>query len=249
MKAVDSLTVSVEAGEVFGLLGPNGAGKTTVIKMLTTLLPPTSGHARVGGFDIEHRTSRVRRIIGYVPQMVSADGSLNGYENLLVFAKLYDLPRAERKKRVLDALETMGLLDAANRLVRTYSGGMIRRLEIAQAMLHAPKVLFLDEPTIGLDPMSRQAVWERIRQLRSEYGTTILMTTHYMDEADALCGRVAIMHLGRMKALGTPAELKASVGADATLEQVFVHYVGTTIESGDAYRETKRIRRTARRLG
>jgi ABC-2 type transport system ATP-binding protein len=144
----------------------------------------------------------------------------------------------------------MGLTDAENRLVRTYSGGMIRRLEIAQAMLHIPQVLFLDEPTIGLDPMSRHAVWERIRQLQSVYGTTILMTTHYMDEADALCNRVAIMHLGKMKAIGAPAALKASVGGNGvTLEQVFVHYVGASIESGDAYRETSRTRRTARRLG
>jgi ABC-2 type transport system ATP-binding protein len=250
LKAVDSLTMAVEPGEVFGLLGPNGAGKTTVIKMLTTLLPPTSGRARVGGYDVVRRAAEVRRIIGYVPQLLSADGSLSGYENLLIFAKLYGLPRASRKARVRDALKIMDLADAADRLVRTYSGGMIRRLEIAQSMLHTPKVLFLDEPTIGLDPISRHTVWERIKHLQGQYGTTILLTTHYMEEADALCNRVLIMHLGTMRAVGTPSELKASVGGEGvTLEKVFVHYVGTSPESGDAYRETSRTRRTARRLG
>jgi ABC-2 type transport system ATP-binding protein len=250
LKAVDSLTLAVEPREVFGLLGPNGAGKTTVIKMLTTLLPQTSGRATVGGFDIARDPARVRSIIGYVPQMVSADGTLSGYENLLIFAKLHDVPRTERKTRIMDALHLMDLTDAARRLVRTYSGGMIRRLEIAQSMLHAPKVLFLDEPTIGLDPMSRQAVWERIERLRNEYGTTIFLTTHYMEEAEALCSRLAIMHLGTMRAVGTPSELRKSAGGEGvTLEQAFVHYVGSLSESGDAYRETSRIRRTARRLG
>jgi len=250
LKAVDSFSVAVEAGEVFGLLGPNGAGKTTVIKILTTLLPPTSGTAQVGGFDVVRQAGRVRRIIGYVPQMLSADGMLTGYENLLIFTKLYDLPRAERQSRVRNALELMGLSDAADRLVRTYSGGMIRRLEIAQSMLHEPRVLFLDEPTIGLDPLARQAVWERIEHLRTEYGTTILLTTHYMQEADDLCNRVAIMHLGQVMAIGAPTELKGSVGIEgATLEQVFAHYAGSSPESGGSYRETSRTRRTARRLG
>jgi len=250
LKAVDALSVAVEAGEVFGLLGPNGAGKTTVIKMLTTLLPPTSGTARVGGFDVVRQASDVRRIIGYVPQMLSADGTLTGYENLLIFAKLYDLPRAERKSRVRYALEVMGLTDAADKLVRTYSGGMIRRLEIAQSMLHEPRVLFLDEPTIGLDPLARQTVWERIEELRAEYGTTILLTTHYMEEADDLCDRVAIMHLGQVRVIGAPDELKANIGKDgATLDEVFAHYAGASAESGGSYRETSRTRRTARRLG
>lgn len=250
LAAVDMLDISIEAGEIFGLLGPNGAGKTTVIKMLTTLLPPTSGNARVGGFDVARHPGDVRRIIGYVPQMLSADGTLTGYENLLVFAKLYDLPRGEREPRVRDALALMGLTDAADKLVRTYSGGMIRRLEIAQSMLHEPRVLFLDEPTIGLDPLAREAVWERIRQLKAEFGTTILLTTHYMEEADGLCNRVAIMHQGQVMVRGTPAELKASLGGNgATLEQVFVHYAGATLESGGNYRETFRTRRTAQRLG
>ncbi|MCW5854402.1 MAG: ATP-binding cassette domain-containing protein, partial [Anaerolineae bacterium] len=166
------------------------------------------------------------------------------------FAKLYDLPRIERETRVRDALAFMGLADAADRLVRTYSGGMIRRLEIAQSMLHRPAVLFLDEPTVGLDPVARQAVWEHIEQVRSTYNTTILLTTHYMEEADRLCQRIAIMHLGKMVALGTPAELKASVGGPTTtLDEVFAHYTGDTLETGGSFRDTSRTRRTARRLG
>jgi ABC-2 type transport system ATP-binding protein len=250
LKAVDELTITVEAGEVFGLLGPNGAGKTTVIKMLTTLLPPTSGQASVTSFDVVREAAKVRRVIGYVPQMLSADGTLTGYENLLIFAKLYDLPRAERTARVRHALAFMGLADAADKLVRKYSGGMIRRLEIAQSMLHQPQLLFLDEPTIGLDPIARKAVWEHIERLRADSGTTIFLTTHFMEEADSLCSRVAIMHLGRVVAIGTPADLKASLGiAEATLDDVFVHYAGSSLDNGGSYRETSRTRRTARRLG
>jgi ABC-2 type transport system ATP-binding protein len=248
--AVDALTISVQAGEVFGLLGPNGAGKTTSIKMLTTLMRPTSGNACVAGFDIAHHPGDVRRVIGYVPQLVSADGSLSGYENLLMFAKLYDIPRAERKSRILDALVFMGLADAAGRLVREYSGGMIRRLEIAQAMLHRPRVLFLDEPTVGLDPVGRRAVWDHIETLRKDYDTTIFLTTHLMEEADSVCNRIAIMHLGRVAAIGTPEDLKASLGGTGTtLDDVFVHYGGGNLDNGGAYRETSRTRRTAQRLG
>jgi ABC-2 type transport system ATP-binding protein len=251
LTAVDQLTITVDAGEVFGLLGPNGAGKTTVIKMLTTLLPPTSGNASIAGYDVVHHASEVRRLIGYVPQSLSADGTLTGYENLAIFARLYDIPRVEREKRVRDALGFMGLADAADQLVRNYSGGMIRRLEIALSMLHRPRLLFLDEPTVGLDPLARKAVWEHIGQLRDDYGTTILLTTHYMEEADSLCGRVAIMHRGKVGAIGTPAELKASIGGDgATLDDVFAYYSGDSLEdSGGSYRETSRTRRTARRLG
>ncbi|MBI4491774.1 MAG: ATP-binding cassette domain-containing protein [Chloroflexi bacterium] len=248
--AVDALTMSVGTGEVFGLLGPNGAGKTTVVKMLTTLLPPTSGSATVAGFDIVRQAGEVRRVIGYVPQLLSADGDLTGYENLWVFAKLYDLPRAEREARIRDALAFMGLLGAADKLVRTYSGGMVRRLEIAESMLHRPRVLFLDEPTLGLDPLARQAVWEHVEQLRATYGTTIFLTTHYMDEADSLCDRVAILHRGTMAASGTPADLKAAIGkAEATLDDVFKHYAGDALETMETYREAARTRRTARRLG
>jgi ABC-2 type transport system ATP-binding protein len=248
--AVDALTISVEAGEVFGLLGPNGAGKTTTIKMLTTLLPPTSGNACVAGFDITHHAADVRRVIGYVPQMVSADGSLSGYENLLIFAKLFDIPRSERGSRIREALTFMGLTDAAEKLVRQYSGGMIRRLEIAQSMLHRPRVLFLDEPTVGLDPVARRAVWDHIERLRLDYGTTMFLTTHFMEEADTLCDRLAIMHFGRVAATGTPAALKASLGGNgATLDDVFAHYAGDALDRGGGYLETSRTRHTARRLG
>ncbi len=250
LTAVDALNLSIPAGEVFGLLGPNGAGKTTAIKMLTTLLPPTSGDASVAGYSITRQAGMVRRVIGYVPQMLSADGTLTGYENLLIFAKLYDLPRAGREGRVREALSFMGLSDAADKLVREYSGGMIRRLEIAQSMLHAPPMLFLDEPTVGLDPVARKAVWERIEELRREYGTTILLTTHYMEEADSLCDRVAIMHLGEVAACGTTAELKAAIGGQSvTMDDVFAHYTGAELESGGSFRETFRTRRVARRLG
>jgi ABC-2 type transport system ATP-binding protein len=250
LTAVDALTLSIDPGEIFGLLGPNGAGKTTTIKMLTTLLPPSSGTASIDGYDVVAQAADVRRLIGYVPQMLSADGTLSGYENLLVFARLYELPRRERRRRVEEALAFMGLTEAAHKLVRQYSGGMIRRLEIAQSMLHRPRVLFLDEPTVGLDPTARRAVWERIQEARGRLDATIVLTTHQMEEADSLCSRIAIMHRGRIVALGSPAELKASIdGGDATLDDVFIHYTGSLIESGGTYRDTRRTRRSARRLG
>ena len=250
LTAVDAINISIEQGEVFGLLGPNGAGKTTVIKMLTTLLPPTSGTASVAGYDVVRSARSVRRLIGYVPQALSADGALTGYENLLVFAKLYDLPARERKSRIYEALALVGLTDSADKLVRQYSGGMIRRLEIAQSTLHRPLVLFLDEPTVGLDPLARKAVWEHIERLRKDYNTTILLTTHYMEEADTLCSRVAIMHKGKIVVADTPENLKASLGKQgATLGDVFIHYAGDTLESGGSYREASRGRRNARRLG
>ena len=248
--AVDHITFTVGEGEVFGLLGPNGAGKSTIIKMLTTLLPPTSGRALVAGYDVARQPTAVRQLIGYVPQAISADGGLTGYENLLVFAQLYDIPRTEQSKRVREALAFMGLQEAGDRLVRTYSGGMIRRLEVAQAALHRPAVLFLDEPTVGLDPIARKTVWEHLESLRQHLRMTMLLTTHYMEEADSLCQRVAIMHLGKIMGMGTPVELKASVGGpDTTLDEVFTHYTGNTLETGGSYRETARTRRAARRLG
>jgi ABC-2 type transport system ATP-binding protein len=223
--AVNGLSISVQAGETMGLLGSNGAGKSTLIKMLTTLLPPTSGDAMVAGFDVAKEASQVRRHIGYVPQMSSVDGSLTATENLEVFAKLYSLTRAERRERVQDALEYSGLSKFADRLAGTFSGGMGRRLEIAISTLHRPRVLFLDEPTSGLDPVARDTVWDRIRTLRDEFGTTLFLTTHYMEEAESLCSRIAIMHAGHVVALGTPAELKASWGDPAaTMDDVFIHY-------------------------
>lgn len=248
--AVNQVSLEVAEGSVFGLLGPNGAGKSTIIKMLTTLLPPTSGRAVVAGFDVTRQPMEVRRRIGYVPQALSADGTLTGYENLMVFAKLYDLPRARREPVVREALKLMGLEDAADKLVRNYSGGMIRRLEVAQAMLHRPQVLFLDEPTVGLDPVARNAVWDYLKSLRSERKMTVFLTTHYMEEADQLCEYICIMHLGKIVAQGSPAELKAAVGSpETTLDTVFTHYTGNSLESGGSYRETARARRTARRLG
>jgi ABC-2 type transport system ATP-binding protein len=217
--AVDRLDLEIRAGELFGLLGPNGAGKTTTIKMLTTLLPPTSGSASVAGADIVHEAGLVRSRIGYVPQLISADGSLTGLENLQLSARLYHLSRQARDERIPEVLRFMALGEASDRLVRTYSGGMIRRLELAMAMLHRPAVLFMDEPTLGLDPTARTAVWDHVMRLREAEGTTILLTTHYMEEADELCDRMAIMHLGRIAAIGTPYELKAKVGPGATLER------------------------------
>jgi ABC-2 type transport system ATP-binding protein len=247
--AVDHLTLSVPQGSIFGLVGPNGAGKSTTLKMLTTLLPPSEGSARVAGFDVAKRPREVRSRIGYVPQLLSADGGLTGYENLMVFARLYNVPGGERRERIRLALEMMGLQEAAHTLVKRYSGGMIRRLEIAQAVLHRPSVLFLDEPTVGLDPVARRAVWEHVRELRERFNTTILLTTHYMEEADELCDGVAIMHLGRVAALGSPSDLKGQVGEGATLDDAFVHFTGNTIETGGTYRDAARTRRTARRLG
>ena len=247
--AVDGIDLDVTSGEVFGLLGPNGAGKTTTIKMLVTLLPPSAGHALVGGFDIQRQSDDVRRLLGYVPQALSADGNLTGRENLEVFAKLYDVPRKERRERIDDALSFMGLEDAAGKMVSTYSGGMVRRLEIAQTLIHRPRLLFLDEPTIGLDPVARRAVWEHLTSLRELYGTTLFVTTHYMEEAEELCTRIAIMNRGKIVALATPDELIGAVGRDdATLEDAFAHFTGATLESGGTYRDVKQARRTAGRL-
>src|SRR5580700_5543498 len=247
--AADHVSLHVPYGAIFGLLGPNGAGKTTIIKMLTTMLDPTEGTASVAGFDIVKTPAKVRRMIGYVPQMLSADGGLTGWENLALSAKLYGIGRAERKRRIEDALQFMGLSDFGRKLVKTYSGGMIRRLEIAQAMLHRPVVLILDEPTVGLDPVARRSVWERLLELRQTYGMTILISTHGMDEADELCDELAILHMGKIAAVGNPAELKAAVGPDATLDDVFARYSGVSIEQGGNYRDIRQARRSASRLG
>jgi ABC-2 type transport system ATP-binding protein len=247
--AVDQLNLHIPQGLIYGLLGPNGAGKSTTIKMLTTLLDPTGGTAKVAGHDIVTHPADVRRNIGYVPQLVSADGGLTGKENLLLSARLYGIPRSVQKARIDEALQFMGLADAAFRLVKTYSGGMIRRLEVAQAMLHRPAVLFLDEPTVGLDPVARQTVRDRLLELRSEFQMTVLISTHAMDEADELCDELAILHLGKVAAIGNPAELKAAVAPDATLEDVFVHFAGATIQEEGSYRDVRQTRSTARRLG
>jgi ABC-2 type transport system ATP-binding protein len=252
--AVDHVNLSIAPGEMYGLLGPNGAGKTTTIRMITTLLTPGTGSVRVFGLDTAARPMLVRRVIGYVPQALSADANLTGVENVELFARLFDVPRRERKQRVADALEAMGLTEAAGRLAGTYSGGMVRRLELAQSLISAPRLLVLDEPTVGLDPIARGVVWEYIARLRAEFSMTVLMTTHYMDEADAYCDRISLMHRARIRVTGSPAELRAGLGSDATLDDVFRHYTGDTLdnapseEEGDM-RDARRARRTARRLG
>jgi ABC-2 type transport system ATP-binding protein len=213
----------VREGEVFGLLGRNGAGKSTLIKILTTLLPPSAGSASIEDFDVVSQSTHVRAIIGYVPQALSADGELSGYENLRVFASLYDIPRAERAGRIAEALAFTDLQDAADRLVATYSGGMIRRLEIAQSMLHRPRILFLDEPTVGLDPVARDTVWAHIRRLRANFGTTIFMTTHYMEEAQELCSCVGILRAGKLMACGTLPELREASGRPAAMLDERLH--------------------------
>ena len=247
--AVDRATFDVQPGEIFGLIGPNGAGKSTLIKMLTTLLPPSSGTARVAGFDIAVRPAEVRRRIGYVPQLLSADGELTGYENLLLSARLYLVPHRERAARIDQALAMMGLHDVRNRLVRTYSGGMIRRLEIAQSTLHRPRVIFMDEPTIGLDPTSRHVVWQHIRALGSQSGTALLLTTHQMEEADSLCHRIGVLCAGRLVAVGSPRELKAQVGKDATLDDVFEALTGAALAVRGDYRHVREERRGVQEHG
>jgi ABC-2 type transport system ATP-binding protein len=249
--AVDHVSLLIQPGETFGLLGPNGAGKTTTIRMLTTLLKPATGRITVFGTDTA-QPMRVRRMIGYVPQLLSADASLTGWENIELFARLFDVPRAVRAERVDEALVAMGLTEPAQRLVKTYSGGMVRRLELAQALVNAPRLLVLDEPTVGLDPIARADVWEHISRLRERAGMTVLMTTHHMEEADLHCDRVALMHRGTVRATGSPAELKAMLGPDATLDDVFRHFTGGTLdeETGKGgIRDVRRARRTARRLG
>ena len=250
--AADHVNLRIEPGETVGLLGPNGAGKTTTIRMLVTLLRPLCGSITVFGVDTVARPMLVRRMIGYVPQLLSADGTLTGWENVQLFARLFDVPRRERAGRAGAALAAMGLQDAAQRRAATYSGGMIRRLELAQALINAPRLLVLDEPTVGLDPIARTDVWAYISKLRDEFGMTVLMTTHYMDEADAYCDRLALMHLGRIRATGTPGDLKASLGDQVSLDDVFRHYTGGTLgddEQKRGIRDVRRARSTARRLG
>ncbi len=214
VRAVNDVSFSVDKGEIFGLLGPNGAGKTTTIRTLLTLIPPTSGETLIYNVDTAKNSEEVRRMCGYVPQDVSADGDLTSYENVLISAKLYGMPPNERKQRIHDVLNFLELTDREYDMVNTFSGGMMRRLEIAQALVNRPKVLFLDEPSIGLDPNARRIIWGLIKKLRDEYNTTIMMTTHDMGEADELCDRIGIMNRGHLATLGKPAELKAAVGGD-----------------------------------
>lgn len=245
--AVDHVSFSVAQGEAMGLIGANGAGKTTIVKILTTLLAPSEGSVTVAGFDVVRQAMHVRRHIGYVPQLLSSDGSLTAWENLLLSARLYNVPPREVRPRIARALESMELTPFAHHLVQGFSGGMIRRLEIAQSMLHRPDVLFLDEPTVGLDPVARRAVLDHVADLRREYGTTVLVTSHYMEEIEELCDRVAMLSHGAMVAIDTPAALKAAVGPGATLDDAFAALAGTgETEAEGGYQDVRRVRRAAR---
>ncbi|HEV2422328.1 MAG TPA: ATP-binding cassette domain-containing protein [Candidatus Acidoferrales bacterium] len=221
LTAVNAISFTVEDGEIFGLLGPNGAGKTTLIRMLTTLTPPTSGTAKVGGHDIVADPNGVRHALGVIPQAFTSDPELTAEENMLIHAKLYGVPASERVALIDRLLESVDLLKFKTKLVRTFSGGMRRRLEIARGLVHSPRIMFLDEPTTGLDPVSRTNVWEMIRRLRDESHLTILLTTHYMDEADKLCDRIAIVDHGKLAALDSPTRLKDSVPGTDTVEAEF----------------------------
>lgn len=250
---VDDLDLRIERGEVFGLLGPNGAGKTTTIRLLTTLMPIQHGRVRMFGHQVGRDNTAIRYNLGYVPQQLSIEATLTGRQNVAWFARLFDVPRRERAERVEQVLVAMDLLDVADRLAAGYSGGMVRRLELAQALVNRPALLILDEPTVGLDPIARDSVWDRVRELRHTFGTTILLTTHYMDEADALCDRIALLHKGILRAVGSPGDLKAALGPQATLEDVFRHHAGAGLDEDTdtegGLRGVRSTRRTAQRAG
>jgi ABC-2 type transport system ATP-binding protein len=219
--AVNGVSFRVEHGEIFGLLGPNGAGKSTLIRILTTLLPPTSGTARIGGYDIVTRANNVRRTIGVIPQAMTSDLELTVEENLLIYAKLYGVRRDKRTRLIRELLAAVELSAWADKPVKNLSGGMRRRAEIARGLVHEPRIFFLDEPTTGLDPVSRVAVWEMLQRIKAQRDLTVLLTTHYMDEADKLCDRVAIVDHGQLVALDAPMTLKASIPGKNVLEVSF----------------------------
>jgi ABC-2 type transport system ATP-binding protein len=268
LEAVGGVSFAVAPGEVFGLLGPNGAGKTTTIRVLTTLLAPTEGRALVAGYDVRSEQLAVRASIGYIPQAISVDGALTAFENLDFYGRVTGVPRRERRERIAEVVETMGLssmlagsgtragasVSRSGRLARTLSGGMLRRLEIASALLNRPQVLFLDEPTVGLDPSARRMVWERLAALREQAGTTILVTTHLMEEAERHCDRLGVIDNGRLVEQGEPAELIERHQA-GSLEEVFTTVTGHSLDPDGADGEEGRLsdvraqRKTARRLG
>ncbi len=219
--AVNDVTFSVKEEEIFGLLGPNGAGKSTLIRMMTTLIPITSGHARIAGHDVADDPDDARRAIGVIPQALTSDIDLTVEENLSIYAKLYDVPASKRKQNIDELLELVDLTKWRDAQTKTLSGGMRRRLEIARGLVHSPRIFFLDEPTTGLDPVSRVAVWEMLTNIKTKRQLTILITTHYMDEADRLCDRIAIVDHGKLVALDTPAALKASVPGSNVIEAQF----------------------------
>jgi ABC-2 type transport system ATP-binding protein len=214
LKAVDGVSFSIKEGEIFGFLGPNGAGKSTTINILTTLLKPSGGSAEIDGLDIHKHATEVRRTVGVVPQEYTADEDLTGLQNIILCGDLYGIPRSNSRPHAMELLKLVELQDAANRKVSTYSGGMRRRLELACGLINYPKLLFLDEPTLGLDVQTRAKVWDYIRMLKREYRMTLFLTTHYLEEADSLCDRIAIIDHGHIIKIGSPAELKASIGGD-----------------------------------
>jgi ABC-2 type transport system ATP-binding protein len=220
-EAVAGITFEVDEGEIFGLLGPNGAGKSTLIRMMTTLTPSTAGRAIIAGHDVAREPDAVRRTIGVIPQALTSDIDLTVEENLSIYAKLYEVPKAERERNIEDLLKAVDLLKWRGAQTKTLSGGMRRRLEIARGLVHSPRIFFLDEPTTGLDPVSRVAVWEMLTNIKKNRQLTILITTHYMDEADRLCDRIAIVDHGKLVALDTPASLKASVPGSNVIEVQF----------------------------
>ena len=259
LTAVGGVSFAVAQGEVFGLLGPNGAGKTTTIRVLTTLLAPTEGRALVAGYDVRSDSLAVRASIGYIPQAISVDGALTAYENLDFYGRVTGVPRGERRERIEQAIETMELQPMLDRLARALSGGMLRRLEIATALLNRPAVLFLDEPTVGLDPTARRMVWERLGALVEQAGTTILVTTHMMEEAERHCDRLGVIDHGRLVEQGEPSELLERHATDS-LEDVFTAVTGRPISDTDGDEDSddegegrlsdvRAQRRTARRLG
>jgi ABC-2 type transport system ATP-binding protein len=254
LEAVGGVSFAVAPGEVFGLLGPNGAGKTTTVRVLTTLLAPSAGRALVAGYDVSRDSLAVRASIGYIPQAISVDAALTAYENLDFYGRVTGVPRRERRERIAEVVDTMELAPMLTRLARTLSGGMLRRLEIASALLNRPAVLFLDEPTVGLDPNARTMVWERLGALREQAGTTILVTTHLMEEAERHCDRLGVIDRGRLVEQGEPAELLERHRADS-LEAVFSAVTGRPIAEQDDADDEGRLadvraqRRVARRLG
>jgi ABC-2 type transport system ATP-binding protein len=221
--AVDDISFEVPEGEIFGLLGPNGAGKSTLIRMMTTLLPITAGYAKISGFDVSKEPDSARRQIGVIPQAMTSDPDLTVGENLSIYAKLYDVPAAQRKKNMDELLELVDLTKWRDAQTKTLSGGMRRRLELARGLMHSPKIFFLDEPTTGLDPVSRVAVWEMLTNIKNHRNLTVLITTHYMDEADRLCNRIAIVDHGKLVALDAPDALKRTVPGSNVIEAQFLH--------------------------
>ncbi len=240
--AVDALSFTVEHGEVFGLLGPNGAGKSTLIRMLTTLVPPTSGTGRINGFDIIQAANDVRKVIGVIPQAMTSDLDLSAEENMSIFAKLYGIPREKRRRIIKELLKAVDLEQWGDKPVKMFSGGMRRRLEIARGLVHEPKIFFLDEPTTGLDPVSRVAVWNMLTRLKQERDLTILLTTHYMDEADKLCDRIAIVDHGKLVALNSPLKLKASIPGNNILEVSFSNVPPNWTETLNALPEVAEVK-------